>query len=150
MSRIYRENLPNSERTEGGQVECIHISEERDLWNALEKKIKFLMKKEGLSPENIAVLTAYRPNDSITGLTYDRKLADHGVTSVKRRQQGHIILDTIHNFKGLESPVVILCGLRNYPCYPTPLLMYTGVTRATSHLIILETRENFVKLGLTV
>jgi ATP-dependent exoDNAse (exonuclease V) beta subunit len=45
---------------------------------------------------------------------------------------------TIHRFKGLESPVVVLAELDSrVPAEQLPGLVYVGATRARSHLVVI-------------
>jgi superfamily I DNA/RNA helicase len=50
--------------------------------------------------------------------------------------EGKVVCSTIHGFKGLERPVVIVCGLDN----PSPMeekeLLYVAFSRARSYLAV--------------
>ena len=49
---------------------------------------------------------------------------------------GVVLFETIRRFKGLERPVVILCELRD-DGERLDELLYTGLTRATTHLVVI-------------
>ncbi len=47
-------------------------------------------------------------------------------------------ISTIHRFKGLESPVVILAEIDSrVPAEQLPGLLYVGATRARTHLVVI-------------
>ena len=51
----------------------------------------------------------------------------------------HIVqFETIRRFKGLERPVIILCELPD-EAPRLDALLYTGLTRATAHLVVIAT-----------
>ena len=47
-----------------------------------------------------------------------------------------VLYFTIHAFKGLESPVVVLTGISDIVSLEGRSLMYVGMSRAKSHLAI--------------
>jgi len=48
---------------------------------------------------------------------------------------------TIHSFKGMESPYVILHDFNELLSVKTQELLYIGISRATYHLIIIMLNE---------
>lgn len=100
----------------------------------VEDLIDRLVKKEHVRPEDIAILTRHRrestpfstpPARSAWAATWD--LTD----AISK-----VVCSTIHAFKGLERPVVIVCGLDN----PDPLeeqkLLYVAFSRARVYLAV--------------
>lgn len=61
-------------------------------------------------------------------------IAGHGSSD---SHQEAIVFSTIHAFKGMESPVVILCGFDRIDDAGIQSLLYVGMSRARSHLIML-------------
>ncbi len=54
-----------------------------------------------------------------------------------RRKNGHICYSTIHSFKGLESPVVIVRDINRISGEQYEALLYVGMSRARVRLILL-------------
>ena len=50
---------------------------------------------------------------------------------------GEIFCSTVHSFKGLESPVVILAEIEPYGGQDLESILYVGCSRACNHLIVL-------------
>jgi len=54
---------------------------------------------------------------------------------------GQVRVATIHRYKGLESPVVVLCELDGrIPEEDLASLLYVGATRARSHLVVVSSK----------
>jgi ATP-dependent exoDNAse (exonuclease V) beta subunit len=50
---------------------------------------------------------------------------------------GQVRVATIHRYKGLEAPVVVLCELDSrVAASDLPALLYVGATRARAHLVV--------------
>jgi len=117
---------------EGVNVEWITTESVKDAYVKIDNKINRLISEERIKPSDIAVLMASSleiaecaPNDWLGGGTCRRADAP---------RQDAVTLDTVRRFKGLESRVVILAA--------TPKLVgdreliYVGVSRARTHLIV--------------
>jgi hypothetical protein len=65
-----------------------------------------------------------------------------------RRQVDTILLETIQRFKGLESPVVIIWGLDHVDLSKDQELLYVGISRAKSLLVMVARSEVFNMLKL--
>jgi hypothetical protein len=129
-----------------GKVDFFQTNQE-NLYDALAKYLRQLMDEEGIRPEQIAILTAKKYNESefmritdITGLP---------ISHPPDLQPGHLIFDSISRFKGLEAPVVILIEMEEI-CTPGKISLdkiYVGMTRASSYLTIFGTPMviNFLK-----
>jgi len=50
---------------------------------------------------------------------------------------GEIFCSTVHSFKGLESPVVILAEIEPYGAQDLEPILYVGCSRACNHLVVL-------------
>ncbi len=55
------------------------------------------------------------------------------------RGKSKVLIDTIQRFKGLESPIVILWGLDTIDLSQRQELLYVGMSRAQSLLIVFGT-----------
>jgi len=104
-------------------------------------RIVDLIARQGVSAGDITVLIgdAMRKVDYYTAL---RRLPlpkpavwlEEGV-----RTDNTILIDTIQRFKGLESPIVILWGLDSIDLARSDELLYVGMSRAKSLLIVVGT-----------
>lgn len=56
------------------------------------------------------------------------------------RDKNSVLIDTIQRFKGLESPIVILWGLDTIDLTRNEELLYVGMSRAKSLLIVVGTK----------
>ena len=134
VSKFYRGQGPILSRgPEGRTIERLHYQDQRDLHKQLRKIIHQLIVIEGVDPADIVVLSPYSPEKSALwsmGNVGNYRLNEHpGGT-------GEILCTTIHQFKGLESPVIVLAELDQHVVDLNSLL-YVGVSRASSHLVIL-------------
>jgi ATP-dependent exoDNAse (exonuclease V) beta subunit len=56
-------------------------------------------------------------------------------------ESGEVFTTTIHQFKGLESPVVVLAEIMSSSAQDLEPLLYVGCSRARNHLAILASAE---------
>jgi superfamily I DNA/RNA helicase len=93
------------------------------------------LRDHGIPSQMITVLTGHRASSS--------RFADDGgkVGSFRLcsnpKLDKEIRLASVHRFKGLESPVVILCEMEELDPAAARSLWYTGLSRARSALILL-------------
>jgi hypothetical protein len=89
-------------------------------------------------PENIVVLSPYKYGSDRLGI---KGLVDAGPslfsTNISSRK-GRVWVGTIQAFKGLESDVVILCGIDGHLPACRPENRYVGATRARSMLYVIS------------
>lgn len=102
-----------------------------------------LVAKQGVSPGDITVLIA----DALHKAEYYAALRrlplprpaswlEEGV-----RGANTVLIDTIQRFKGLESPILILWGLDTIDLSRNQELLYVGMSRAKSLLVIVGKPE---------
>jgi len=106
--------------------------------NLLEQSLTTLI-EEGLGSEGIVVLSTRAENAAALRLSaraIGPRLAVGG-----NRPAGRILCTTIHAFKGLESPAVVLTDFDAIGDDRTQDLFYIGVTRALHRLHILSSEE---------
>ncbi|MDX2469318.1 MAG: AAA family ATPase, partial [SAR324 cluster bacterium] len=132
----------------GRTPELIEIQDEGKLEKAIHKLLHKLIQEEAVKPEHIAVLTGRRPIS--LNLGSNGKLGSFLVTTSEAQKSNHLILDTIHRFKGLDAPIVILAGFEGIPESAINGLLYVGMTRAQSHLILLAHPALLAKFAVPV
>ena len=59
---------------------------------------------------------------------------------------GEVYCTTVHRFKGLESPIVILAEIDNDQLWNLDTILYVGCSRARNHLVLLTTADLFDKI----
>lgn len=100
-----------------------------------------LIARQGVSPGDITVLIAdaFHKQDYYNMLKR-APLPKPALWVEESSQTGRtVLIDTVPRFKGLESPVVILWGLDGVDLCRHPELMYVGMSRAKSLLVVVGT-----------
>ena len=60
---------------------------------------------------------------------------------------GVVLFESVRRFKGLEREVVILCELPDEPAERFDQLLYTALTRATTHLVVIASASLAARLA---
>jgi hypothetical protein len=116
----------------GRPVEVLGYRDEGDLANLLSIVLKNLQ-GEGVPLEDVVVLTPARHAKSAL-----RKLGRaNGYELSDQPEPGKVFVSTIHGFKGLERPVVILAEIGERHQEDLARYLYVGGSRARNHLIVL-------------
>jgi hypothetical protein len=117
---------------EGRVVEWIVAQGEFEISIALNRLIARLAGPDEIAIEDLAILVRHEPHAD----TYARKrIAGFSLTRAVAPGRGRLIMETVAEFKGLERKVVIL--VQPEAMIDDPELMYVGVSRARSHLIVI-------------
>ena len=104
----------------------------------LAETVEDLTKKDKLSAMDIMVLTPGRTERE--ALQKIERIGGHPLidcTPNLRIERPGIKVTTIHAFKGMESPVVVIPGIDRKLEDWDPSLLYVGMSRARSHLILI-------------
>lgn len=139
--KYYKGIMVNPPDIDGDDVQ-IEVSASR---NAQATKINAmiveLIARQGVSPGDITVLIADALHkvgyyDALKSLPLPKPAVwlEEGIP-----RSNTVLLDTIQRFKGLESPVVILWGLDTVDLEQNRELLYVGISRAKSLLIVVGT-----------
>ena len=102
-----------------------------DETEALETILRTL-EREGVHPEQIAILSPVRYQNSAASL-----ISNSLITTVISERKSAVYFSTVHSFKGLESPVVVLTDIDSLDNDLRMNILYVGMTRAKSALYIL-------------
>lgn len=108
-----------------------------------------LMVEEHVPPGEIAVLTPYSHQTSrlkATPLLPTAPAPDIALRWFASDDSGHVQLTTIHAFKGLERPVIILAEIERWltqgvKAIDIQRLLYVACSRARNYLIVLLPRD---------
>lgn len=119
----------------GEPVDYIRYIDKKDEWDKLIEVVKQLIDK-GIKGNSILILAPNVREKSVIGMYDSEKfiIGDYGDAA----DSYNAYFSTIHAYKGLESEIVILADIDDYSKIN---LMYIGISRARSKLIVLETNE---------
>lgn len=117
----------------GQDVEILDYTSDTHLKQILSDLLHRLVVEEGVATKDIVILTTTRKQT-----LQNKFLGDFLVKADPDTNTKEILCNTIHHFKGLESPVVILVetDLRNVSNMRN--LLYVGTSRSRHHLIIVQ------------
>ena len=105
-----------------------------DLLGALRRAVHELTAIEGVPPSEIVVLSTRGPKTS--ALAEGTKLGNLTLTWGKARP-GQLRARSVHAFKGLECPVVILAEPERAHADTRDALLYVALSRAQHHVVVL-------------
>lgn len=120
---------------EGRDVELITYDSSRDMSDKLRRALHRLIQDEAVPPDDIVILTPRSPEKSRLS-----RVGRFGNVYLSRNwdtDYNEIFYTTIHSFKGLESPVIILTELDADVEHAVDELLYVGCSRARHHLVVL-------------
>lgn len=136
VMNFYRSDVtPVALGPEGRPVEVYTYEDMSGLKRVLRQVLHRLVMEEDVSAEDIVVLTPkgrQRSDLWRLGMIGNFRLTDQWSTG-----SGEIFCSTVHSFKGLESPVVILAELDRWASQDMDTILYVGCSRACNHLIVL-------------
>ncbi|MBI4613293.1 MAG: ATP-binding domain-containing protein [Planctomycetes bacterium] len=146
-SRFYRSAAAvRSLGPEGRAVEVATVSRQDEIEKEVGRILLRLIREDGVSQDRIAVLSGLaRPRSA---LGRGGKIGTISVTNDPIAEPGKVLLDTIHRFKGLERPVVVLAELEPLAGRDATELVYVGTTRARVHLVLVALAETLDRLQL--
>ncbi len=127
---------PEARGPRGRDVEHVAVSRHGPL-PTVRQVLGRLIDQEGFSADQIVILTPASESRSV--LASGTMLGNRRLTRGVRESANDIQVSTIHGFKGLESPVVILAEMDRIPPYVLrpERLCYVAITRARNHLIVI-------------
>jgi len=143
-SRYYEGGDLDAVGPDGRPVELIEADDAQAVRRELSRVLHHLIKDKHVPAEDIAILSGHRlEKGPLAGL--DRVGAFELTESIEG-EPGKVTVATIHRFKGLERPVVILIDIDSYVERDDSEVLYVGLTRARLHLVVLgstDTIANF-------
>jgi hypothetical protein len=129
------EQKPVVKGPSGRPVEILGYEDDEGLVRLLGTVLRNLIDEEHLSMQDIVVLTP-----SGAGKSRLRERGEAGGYRLSERvEPGAVLATSIHAFKGLERPVVILAELGDKHLENLGQYLYVGGSRARNHLIVLAT-----------
>jgi hypothetical protein len=138
--RFYRSDImPTAMGPQGRQVERHTYTNSADLKRLLRQTLHRLIMGEGVPAWDIVVLTPKSQERS--HLWSFGSLGHFRLVDTPTDASGEVYCTTVHKFKGLESPIVILAEIDNDQLWNLPTILYVGCSRARNHLILLTVAD---------
>lgn len=135
--RFYRGQQITGSGIDGPPVRWIAAEDERQEITELRKLLDELVRQEKIPPGQIAVLSGRAIERSLLG--GKNKLGNIMLAGGDDPGMDRVLVETIHRFKGLERPVVVLLGLET--AVASDDLYYVGLTRARQLLCVIASRD---------
>lgn len=129
-------DLPDDVRRSGisgPDVQLLSYSTDDDMLRVITKLLQQLV-AEGIKAADVVILGTRSQQRTV--LKYNIKIGPFRLIEIKE-SSNDIVTMTVHRFKGLESPVVILCEFDNQVRFNWKELLYIGLTRTTGSLYVL-------------
>jgi AAA domain/Nuclease-related domain/UvrD-like helicase C-terminal domain len=126
---------PTTKGPPGRPVEILGYEDDDGLAHLLAVVLTNLIEEEGVPLDDIAVLTP-------SGLDKSRLRSRGSVDGLRLSESvepGAVLATSVHAFKGLERPVVVLAELGDKHLEELGRYLYVGGSRAQNHLIVLAT-----------
>ena len=136
VSVFYRgDQQPVARGPEGDPVQILGYDDDEGLARLLAVVLANLVEEEHVPLEDIVVLT---PSGTEKSRLRSRGTID-GYRLSESVEPGTILATSVHAFKGLERPVVILAELGDKHLQDLRQYLYVGGSRARNHLVVLAT-----------
>lgn len=126
--------LPTVKGPLGRPVEIVKIRASSQMVTTVHEICRHLMIEEKIPSDEIVVLSPVRQKSQLSG----KYSSDVPLTNTWPPPAGQVFATTIHDFKGMESAVVILVEAELWPSGWADLepLLYVACSRARHHLLI--------------
>ncbi len=131
VMKLYEGEIePEVKGPPGRDVELFRSADQAE---TVTRVVQQLCKQEDVPPQDIVVLSAHGWDNSTVA-----REAGNGFRLVDRGGQlgDRVHFSSIRAFKGLESPVVVLCELEDLDDMTQDHQLYVGISRAKNHCVI--------------
>ncbi|MFI8446715.1 nuclease-related domain-containing DEAD/DEAH box helicase [Streptomyces erythrochromogenes] len=95
---------------------------------------------DGFQPEDIVVLSPLRNDQSAAGQCLDPRW-ERRLVPLGSARPGAVRYGTVHAFKGLDSPAVVLTDIASFGTAREQTLFYVGASRARDELTVLMSKS---------
>lgn len=142
IDQIFGMQTKHKDRAERGPEVVIKSFRKAEDQAALLKSVLGSLFKDGIEASQIVILSPVRFSSSVVA-----EITEYSICEDKTDEKRQVFFSTIHGFKGLESPVVILTDIDNLTNEMKMNILYVGMTRAKSALFILGHERIIKQLG---
>ncbi|MCP4356419.1 MAG: ATP-binding domain-containing protein [Chloroflexi bacterium] len=139
LNFYHSEQPPTAIGPQGRPVEHQTYATSNELKRLLRQVLHRLVMEEEVPAWDIVILTPKARQRS--QLWQLGPLGNFHLVDEPTDATGDIYCTTIHKFKGLESPVVILAEIDNDQIWNLETILYVGCSRARNHLILLTAAD---------
>ncbi len=136
VMQFYRSDVtPLAIGPQGRPVELRTYANSAELKRLLRQVLHHLIIEEGVPAGDIVLLT---PKSRQRSQLWEMgSLGNYRLTDQWTDASGEVFCTTVHKFKGLESPVVILAEVDGEQAWNLRTILYVGCSRARNHLVLL-------------
>jgi superfamily I DNA/RNA helicase len=135
LLKLYEsETAPDVRGPVGREPELHLVSDQAETIAAL---LDRLIGADDVDPGDVVVLSSHRFDRSRVGQALGRRFTPERA----KRRGDQIHFSSIRAFKGLESPVVVLCELEDIDEETRSQQLYVGMSRARNHCVIVAPSE---------
>jgi hypothetical protein len=138
MAFYQSDQMPTSQGPEGRSVEVLEYQDQASLKRVLSRVLHRLTVEEDMYAEDIVILTPKGEKNSL--LWRLGPVGNFRITGQWAAGHNAIYGSTVHAFKGLESPVVILAEIEP-DTWDLESILYVGCSRACNYLIVLVSED---------
>ena len=142
VDRFYSGEAVSSMGPPGPDVVLEEVEDSASVSKVLSRLLHRLIREEEIGPNEVVVLTTdARLRDELVGAVGSFNL-------VQRRELSEdVLVESVHRFKGLDSPAVVLVDAGGSSSDQQDKLLYVGCSRARSLLVICAQEDVLVRLG---
>jgi hypothetical protein len=133
------ESTPSAIGPQGRPIQRYSYADSADLKRRLRRILHQLIVEQEVPAWDIVLLTPKGRERS--ELWRFGALGNFRLTDQPSEASGEVYCSTIHSFKGMESPIVILAELDNDQLWQLSTLLYIGCSRARNHLVLLTAAD---------
>lgn len=92
--------------------------------------------REEVAPQDVVVLSSHGTASGNSRVAAAGRLGNYTLTEERGKLGNYVHFSSIRGFKGLESPVVILCELEDLDDESIDQQLYVGISRAKNHCVV--------------
>ena len=122
--------VPEVRGPAGRPMELIHTE---DVRGTVARVLERLCGTEEIAPQDVVVLSSHGWEKSALAAGIDGRWT---LTTERGKLGNYVQFSSIRAFKGLESPVVVLCELEDLDDATRDQQLYVGISRAKNHCVI--------------
>ncbi len=126
----------------GRDVVTLAYENQAEMHTLLRRMLHKLIVEEEVLAEDIVILTPF--SESKSCLNQERRYGRFQLTTNWDIGMNEVYYTTIHSFKGLESPIIILTEVEPTLQHAVAELMYVACSRARHHLIIIGHKDSAI------